>query len=96
MALSQTSIDRLRQNVIQLMSRTRALEKRGRSLEVLCERQRLELESKDRKIKELESSLTETLLSKSLVEVSGGVRGARVRINGLIRDIDKCISLMNK
>ena len=35
-------------------------------------------------------------LSKGLEYVSGGEKGARERVNKLLREVDKCIALMNK
>lgn len=36
------------------------------------------------------------LLHKSVTEVAGGVRAAKLRINRLLKDVDRCIALMNK
>lgn len=91
-----TSIDRLKQSVAGLMSKARALERERARLEGLCGRQEAEIAQLKAKVCELEGALTHTLLSRSFVEVSGGVKGAKARINGLIRDIDKCISLIDK
>ena len=58
---------------------------------LLSEKSSLEHENaglKD-KIKALE-------LSKAMENVSGGSKGARDRVNKLLREVDKCIALMNK
>lgn len=47
-------------------------------------------------IEELRMQLDRLLLHKSVTEVSGGVRAAKVRINRLLKDVDRCIALMNK
>lgn len=47
-------------------------------------------------IGELRMQLDRLLLHKSVTEVSGGVRAAKVRINRLLKDVDRCIALMNK
>ena len=47
-------------------------------------------------IESLRTQLDRLLLRKSVTEVAGGVRAAKVRINRLLKDVDRCIALMNK
>ena len=47
-------------------------------------------------IASLRTQLDQLLLRKSVTEVSGGVRAAKIRINRLLKEVDRCIALMNK
>lgn len=48
------------------------------------------------KIHELENQNTILTLTKSTLEVSGTTKNAKARINAMIKDIDKTISMLNR
>lgn len=63
-------------------------------------RQNGELEEKVRlnavKIKELEEKYNKLKISKALVASSNDVHDAKLKVNRLVREIDKCIALLNR
>lgn len=96
MELSENIVDRLKRNVLRLVGINKSLESENVKLAAKCAAQAKMLEDRDMKIAELEAQVTQLLLRNSLVEVAGGIKGAKQRIGTLLRDIDKCIALMNR
>ncbi len=89
-------IQSLHDKVVRLIEDNRRL--RGECDALSAERDTLKTENRDLK-------LAAAALEKriSMLELSGGLAGggvdtkqARARINGLMREIDRCIALMNK
>lgn len=96
MELQENAVDRLRSSVIRLMSRCKSLDSENSRLAIRCQRQEQELAAANEKIAQLEQQMTGLLLQKSILEVSGSVKSAKQRVNSLLRDIDRCIAMMNK
>jgi len=96
MELSENIIDRLKRNILRLVNLNKFLEAENVKLAAKCAAQEKTLEDNSAKIAELQAQVTQLLLKNSVVEVTGGVKGARQRINALLRDIDRCMALMNK
>lgn len=96
MKLSDNSIDRLRSSINRVVEKSKQLEKDNTKLARLCAEQAAELEQTKQRLEEATAKLNALTLSGSLIEVSGGTKIARQRINNLLRDIDRCISLVNK
>ena len=96
MEFSENIVDRLKRSVQRLVNINKSLEVENLKLTTKCESQARILEENSVKIAEIEAQMTKLLLKNSIVEVTGGVRGAKQRIGALLRDIDKCIALMNK
>ena len=48
------------------------------------------------KIKDLEEKYNKLKISKALVVSSNDVHDAKLRVNRLVREIDKCIALLNR
>lgn len=96
MKLSDNSIDRLRSSINRVVEKSKQLEKDNTKLARLCAEQAAELEQTKQRLEEATAKLSALTLSGSLIEVSGGTKIARQRINNLLRDIDRCISLVNK
>lgn len=55
-----------------------------------------ELEHRSKTIKQLEEKIKILKLSTSIQTELGGNKAARKQINELVREIDKCIALLNK
>lgn len=92
----QHLVERVERNIARVMAQNAelreanaALAAENARLEALAQRQATEMET-------LRHQMDQLLLRKSVTEVSGGVRAAKVRINRLLKDIDRCIALMNK
>ncbi len=96
-ALSDLGLmDRLEQEIRQLMDMNRTLRAENHSLRVESEKLRRESDRQHQTIRELEEKHNQLLLRKSITEVAGGVRSAKLRINRLLKEVDQCIALMNK
>jgi hypothetical protein len=48
------------------------------------------------KISDLEQKYTHLKIAKSLVAESGDIHEAKVKVNRIVREIDKCIALLNR
>ena len=55
-----------------------------------------EIERLKTNVKELEDKIKVLELTQGIVGVAGGAKAARDRVNRLLREVDKCIALMNK
>lgn len=90
------NIDRLKRSISMLIVRNNNAEKNNAKLQSVIEQQEIELQNAKDRIKQLEAELTSVVVSRSVLEIESGYKGARSRINAMIRDIDRCISLLNK
>lgn len=89
-------IDRLRARVMSILSAHERLkndlEKRTAERDkALEEREKLE-----RKAAELEERIRVLELTGGMKGITGGNKAARDRVNRLLREVDKCIALMNR
>lgn len=48
------------------------------------------------RIKELEEQYNKIKFSKALIASSGDVHDAKLKVNRMVREIDKCIALLNR
>ncbi len=55
-----------------------------------------EINSKKRELKELEAKYETLKLAKSISGVDTGHDGARDKINLIVRDLDRCLGLLNR
>ncbi len=62
----------------------------------IVENLRQEISRRDLKIEELEKKLETYKIAKTVVATSDDAHDAKIKINRIVREIDKCISLMNK
>jgi len=65
------------------------LKKQNRELE-----EKIQLEQE--KIKELEEKYSKLKISKALIASGNDVHDAKLKVNRLVREIDKCIALLNR
>lgn len=52
--------------------------------------------NKDNEIKEMQGKYEQLKLARLLVTGSEDVHSAKLKVNKIVRDIDKCIALLNK
>lgn len=92
----QNLVERVERQVARVLAQNDEL--RAANAGLAAENARLEslVAEQTVQIGELRLQLDRLLLHKSVTEVSGGVRAAKVRINRLLKDVDRCIALMNK
>ena len=89
-------MERVERNVERILAQNEELRQANAGL--AAENARLEALTAAQKeeIASLRTQLDQLLLRKSVTEVSGGVRAAKIRINRLLKEVDRCIALMNK
>ena len=89
-------VERVERNVERILAQNEELRQANAGL--AAENARLETLTAAQKeeIASLRTQLDQLLLRKSVTEVSGGVRAAEIRINRLLKEVDRCIALMNK
>lgn len=89
-------IDRLRTRVAGILAageRTSEDLRKTTAEKIKLQQEKNELE---RKVAELEHRVRVLELSGGISTVSGGAKSARDRVNKLLREVDKCIALMNR
>ncbi|HJE88487.1 hypothetical protein [Rikenella microfusus] len=89
-------VERVERNIERVLAQNAELREANAGL--AAENARLEAvtAAQASEIESLRTQLDRLLLRKSVTEVAGGVRAAKVRINRLLKDVDRCIALMNK
>lgn len=89
-------VERVERNIERVLAQNAELREANAGL--AAENARLEglATAQAAEIETLRTQLDRLLLHKSVTEVSGGVRAAKLRINRLLKDVDRCIALMNK
>lgn len=92
----QNLVERVERNVARVLAQNAELREANAGLAAENERLEKQVAEQTAEIEQLRNRLDQLLLHKSVTEVSGGVRAAKVRINRLLKDVDRCIALMNK
>ena len=89
-------VERVERNVARVLAQNAELREANAAL--AAENARLEAltTAQAAEMAQLRHQMDQLLLRKSVTEVSGGVRAAKLGINRLLKDIDRCIALMNK
>lgn len=89
-------ISKLRENVQSLQHRYEELKKEYEQM--VNTKEKLEHDLNDQKsiISELEEKYKTLQLAKSFSDVHTDSHDARIRVNKIVREIDKCIALLNK
>lgn len=54
------------------------------------------IKSKQKEITKFEEKLTTTKLAKMMLSSSDDVHEAKLKVNRIVREIDRCIALLNK
>lgn len=90
------TINELTSNVEKLLEGAKNLKQENKKLRVLLDIERSANENNKLKICELGNSLTAITIAKSINEIAKTPRQAHTKINNLIKQIDRCIALINK
>lgn len=90
------TVESLKSKIERLVSLHNALERENAGL--LQEKQELEkkIEQKDAEIFKLEERNKQIKLAKSISDTNENSLDIKLRINELVREIDKCIALLNR
>jgi len=90
------TINELTTNVEQLLDAASRLKLENKKLRVLLDIERTANENNKLKICELGNTLTAITIAKSIAEITKTPKQAQTKINNLIKQIDRCIIILNK
>lgn len=94
-AESQITLRKLKGHIEQIISKYELALSENESLKGELERCRTELENKGDRIKELEKKVELMQLADAFKASSEDVKEAKRKIGRIVREIDKCISMLN-
>lgn len=96
--MSQISerIQRLKTKLNQVSTRYQALRSDNEQLKATLQSTRQELADKEARIAELTDENNRIRLAKSVVTASGDKAEMKFRVNEMVKEIDKCIALLNR
>lgn len=94
-AESQITLRKLKGHIEQIISKYELAISENESLKGELERCRTELENKGDRIKELEKKVELMQLGDAFKASSEDVKEAKRKIGRIVREIDKCISMLN-
>lgn len=92
---SQITLRKLKGHIEQIISKYELALSENESLKGELERCRTELENKGDRIKELEKKVELMQLGDAFKASSEDVKEAKRKIGRIVREIDKCISMLN-
>ena len=94
-AESQIVVGKLKNHIEQIISKYELAVSENISLKEELERCVGDLEEKERKIKELEQKVELMQLGEAFMASANDVKEAKRKIGRIVREIDKCISMLN-
>lgn len=80
----------------QLVAENMRLKEKISTMADIHKQYELAIETRNRKIKELEQKIDNLLLTGAFCSTAADVREARRNIGRLVREIDRCIALLNR
>ncbi len=89
-------IHELRENVKKAGARIRKLSEENRELKEQLEGQAKALKERERELQDLQTKYETLKVARSLSEVAPEGGDAKSKINLIIRDLDRCIGLLNR
>lgn len=96
-------IERLRENVVQLTKLYRQSEREKSEaisqladLKAEIEQLKTEIAQLRKRLNDVESEQQRLIAARGFIANEGDTKSARLRVNRLVREIDKCISLLNE
>ena len=92
---SQIVIGKLKARIEQIISKYEVALSENIALKEQLQKTTEELETKNDTIKELEQKVEQIQLADAFVASSDDVKEAKKRIGKIVREIDKCISMLN-
>lgn len=96
MEQNSNALDRLKNSVQELMNRYQQLEKLNSELSQTVNQLNNQLSIKDGEIEEINEKYKVLKMAKSLEGTSSENKDVKLKINEMVREIDKCIALLNK
>ena len=92
----KATIDRLQNKLESLVARHQSVKATNQQLEIQLEQLTQQLETQQESVRQLEDKNKILKLSASLHGEEQDTKATRNKINELVREIDKCIALLNK
>lgn len=92
---SQIIVTNLKTRIEKIISKYELALSENISLKEQLQKALVEIEEKDDKIKSLEQKVEQMQLADAFSASSGDVKEARKRIGKIVKEIDKCISMLN-
>lgn len=86
----------VKEKVARLIADNRRLRREHKASEARAERFRVRNDELSRRVAELENRITAMETARALGGSDGDAKIARARINRLMREVDKCIALLNR
>ena len=86
----------LRSRVKEVMTALRKEREKNLRLENELQSLKLKYDQQEKKITELEHKYNNLKLARVLIEGDEGVHDAKIKVNSIVREIDKCIALLNR
>lgn len=96
MTVSAQMIDELKANISRLMEKIQAEKTAGEKLLEEVKKLRSIIEEKETAYNELASRYQTLLVAKTVASKSNSSSEAKATIHNLVREIDKCIALLNR
>lgn len=92
---SQIIVTNLKNRIEKIISKYELALSENISLKEQLQKALVEIEEKDDKIKSLEQKVEQMQLADAFSATTGDVKEARKRIGKIVKEIDKCISMLN-
>lgn len=93
---SDDIIATLRNNLKRIINLYEAKKEENRLLQIKNNELRMQLESLELQTKEIQTNNNNTNLTNAFIAGSGSNHDAKIKVNRIVREIDKCIALLNK
>lgn len=92
----RNAVDSLRNHVAELMSRHAALVERCARLEALLQEREQSIAALQEELEQIQAKYKNLAVAQAVTSQESDVAAARSRFDKLVREIDKCISLLNE
>jgi len=86
----------LKDKVKKLLSLYNDLKANNAELKKQTEEYKTQIKNKEAELDFLKNKYNKLKLAKSLLASTGDSHDAKIKINGIVREIDKCIALLNR
>ncbi len=89
-------VNNLQNKIIQLVDRYESIKADSEKLKAQNDQLTQQLEESVREMADLKEKYNTLKFSKTIEATGGDVHFAKIRINQIVREIDKCIALLNR
>lgn len=89
-------VDSLKNKIKKLLSMYNKIKSENTSLNKEIEDLKLQLKNKESELEFLNNKYNKLKLAKSIIASEGDSHDAKIKINRIVREIDKCIALLNR